>query len=61
MPMHRTNKSKSGRKATAYRVGAGRISQCEKWWVHLRRRSRRRDALARVARRINRRIAKGKR
>lgn len=61
MPMHRTNKSAGGRKATAFRVGAGRTSQCENWWVMLRRHQRRRDRLARVARRINRRIAKGKR
>jgi hypothetical protein len=61
MPMHRTNKSKSGRHATAYREGIGRTERCENWWVVLRRHSRRRDRLARVARRINRRIAKGKR
>jgi hypothetical protein len=59
MPMHRTNKSASGRKAMASRHGR-EARACEWWWVHLKRKSRRRDALARVARRINRRRAKGK-
>lgn len=58
MPMHRTNKSKGGKQATAERIG--RMGRCEFWWVHLKIASRRRDALRKAAKKINRRRAKGK-
>lgn len=60
MPMHRTNKSAGGKQTLAYRAGLDQVGRCEGWWVALRRHSRRRDALARKARRVNRRMAKGK-
>lgn len=51
MPMHRRNKASRD---------VGRRGECS-WFKNWRRRQRRRDALSRAMRQIQRRIRKGKR